>query len=733
MAVPAGPTEQRYVGNGVSTIYAVPFLVIQASDLAVYVDGVKLTSGYTQSGVGNPTSSVIFSVAPANLAQILFTLEVPFERLNDYQENGDFLARTVNNDFDRIWQALKQLYSWATRSLRLGTTDVDGQGWYRAKNNGIRDLRDPVQPQDAATMHWTDVFVSGLLSAITGPINNALNIFYRYPDNSSHVVQDLSGTTGAYGIGRGASTVGAALDGHDASIAANAQAIIDTLNAIPVSNIAQPLVTRSNKILSNGQGVVILGDSISAGAYFGNGYTNGWPYLLAKAINSQFGAQNLGAIPLDSLYNVVAAYNTDQIHAVTWFGDWGTRTSSPAPYNIPLGNVGTAAGDAVNGKTVVSTNSGAYVEIVVPSLNPIITIYYVARPDGGKFDVTVNGVLQPELDTFNSLKVYNQLRVVNIPDNGQGEVTIRLTKKDTSPTEIQPIVKYQSGIGGLFDHLPLMNVCNYSISGRQLGAMTEIGIIAATNCACLVLALGYNDRFAETDDTYYATFLQRINWVIQYANINKCLVIVADFCWYSGPTARVRTQLKRVAQLTKGVYIPFPDKIYPDGAIPVDTTPTASELVDPLMLWADNAHPNYKGEEVIFSQVARAMGLAITSKRLALLNDMPFPLKLQGTLRNKAGSKSTVTRTNRGLLYSLGVTASGGGTIPSGAVPLAAVPSKYLASPTLRASVDVIRMSTVTPGSVAAFAVTAEDGSVSATLVEASEVVGSYVVAERLT
>ncbi|WP_434729098.1 hypothetical protein [Pseudomonas soli] len=131
MAVPAGPTEVRYTGNGVTTVFAVPLLVIQATDLAVYVNGVRLTSGYIQSGVGNPTSTVTFTAAPAASSQILFQLEVPFERLNDYQENGDFLAKTVNRDFDRIWQALKQLLRFTGRALMLGPFDVDGQGAFR--------------------------------------------------------------------------------------------------------------------------------------------------------------------------------------------------------------------------------------------------------------------------------------------------------------------------------------------------------------------------------------------------------------------------------------------------------------------------------------------------------------------------------------------------------------------------------------------------------------------------
>lgn len=201
MAVPAGPTEQRYTGNGVSTIYTVPFLVLQASDLAVYVGGVKLTAGYTQAGVGNPTSIVTFSVAPVVGAQIILALEVPFERVNDYQENGDFLATTVNRDFDRIWQALKQLMRLSGRALVLGQFDTDGQGWYRAKNNGIRDLRNPVLDQDAATKIWTEQTVGQLIGAIQGPINNAANVLYLFPNGTPHVVQDLAGAIGASGIG----------------------------------------------------------------------------------------------------------------------------------------------------------------------------------------------------------------------------------------------------------------------------------------------------------------------------------------------------------------------------------------------------------------------------------------------------------------------------------------------------------------------------------------------------
>lgn len=197
MAVPEGPTDKRYTGNGVTKIFTIPFLLLASTDLDVFIDGVEISSGFTITNVGNPTSTITFTVAPVDQADIYLQLNVPFERLNDYQENGDFLSSTVNRDFDRIWQALKQLFRWSTRSLRLGNFDVDGAGWYRAKGNGIRDLKDPVEAQDASTKVWTQRFVGDVIGGMTGNPNLASNVFYRGPDGLPYTVQDMSGPEGA--------------------------------------------------------------------------------------------------------------------------------------------------------------------------------------------------------------------------------------------------------------------------------------------------------------------------------------------------------------------------------------------------------------------------------------------------------------------------------------------------------------------------------------------------------
>ena len=205
MAVPEGPTDKRYTGNGVTKIFTIPFLLLAATDLDVYIDGIEISSGFAITNVGNPTSTITFTVAPVDQADIYLQLNVPFERLNDYQENGDFLSSTVNRDFDRIWQALKQLFRWSTRSLRLGNFDVDGAGWYRAKGNGIRDLKDPVEAQDATTKRYVQALIAEVLETGQGPINNASNIAYVFPDLSIHSVQKLSDSSnpqlGSAGIG----------------------------------------------------------------------------------------------------------------------------------------------------------------------------------------------------------------------------------------------------------------------------------------------------------------------------------------------------------------------------------------------------------------------------------------------------------------------------------------------------------------------------------------------------
>lgn len=120
MTVPVQTPFTSSVANGVTTVFPYSFMIADDDDMKVVVDDVVQTSGYTVTGIGNPAGGdVIFSVAPANGLKVLRYLDPLLKRETDYQQFGDFLADTVNRDFDKIWLALQAINQNFKRSLKL--------------------------------------------------------------------------------------------------------------------------------------------------------------------------------------------------------------------------------------------------------------------------------------------------------------------------------------------------------------------------------------------------------------------------------------------------------------------------------------------------------------------------------------------------------------------------------------------------------------------------------------
>lgn len=176
MTVSVQETRFPYIANGVTTVFAYGCQILLASDLHVFFGDVEITSGFSVSGIGAATGGqVTFVAAPP--AGVIVTLErlVPLLRATDYQQNGDFKAKTVNPDFDRLWMVLQQMRTVLGtqlgtdgRVLKLGQGDINGQGSYRAQQNRIQDLGDPVLDQDAANRRWVQGEIGRLLSDGTG-------------------------------------------------------------------------------------------------------------------------------------------------------------------------------------------------------------------------------------------------------------------------------------------------------------------------------------------------------------------------------------------------------------------------------------------------------------------------------------------------------------------------------------------------------------------------------------
>lgn len=210
MSVPIQKTVFNYVANGATTSFAYECYVIEASDLSVYLDDVLQPSGYTVTGVGNLSGGdVVFGVAPASGVRVRIERDVDVKRDTQYQILGDFRSPTVNNDFDRLWMVLQRIAYFLgmnpgqfARVLMLGPGDVDGQGAYRARQNRIQDLRDPVNAQDAVNLQTllqkiaefstdgTGQAVLQLLADTTGPANGDARVGVKRTD-----VQNTVGRT----------------------------------------------------------------------------------------------------------------------------------------------------------------------------------------------------------------------------------------------------------------------------------------------------------------------------------------------------------------------------------------------------------------------------------------------------------------------------------------------------------------------------------------------------------
>jgi hypothetical protein len=108
-----------HTGNGVTTVFAYDFKILQSADLKVTVDGVVTTTGFTVSGAGSSGGgSITFSSAPANGVEIVLSRSRAYNRTTDYQRNGSFDEETVDADFDAVVMLVQQLDAAQKRAIK---------------------------------------------------------------------------------------------------------------------------------------------------------------------------------------------------------------------------------------------------------------------------------------------------------------------------------------------------------------------------------------------------------------------------------------------------------------------------------------------------------------------------------------------------------------------------------------------------------------------------------------
>ena len=125
MTLPVQVPLNTYVGNGVATSFAYTFLLLQAAELMVRINGALQVLGthYSVAGLGNVSGgTVTFLVAPANGAQVLIRRDTTLSRTTHYT-GGDLPADTLNADMNRVWMRLQDETVDVLHALRAPSSD----------------------------------------------------------------------------------------------------------------------------------------------------------------------------------------------------------------------------------------------------------------------------------------------------------------------------------------------------------------------------------------------------------------------------------------------------------------------------------------------------------------------------------------------------------------------------------------------------------------------------------
>ena len=372
--------------------------------------------------------------------------------------------------------------------------------------------------------------------------------------------------------------------------------------------------------------IIILGDSISHGAFALSNFYNSYVNILGRMLNSEYGGGGYNGFV--NLANLGSGETISRdVHGVNFFGSWNNQ--SQLTTNGQFSYAGTSW------QTI---SNGASISIICPSFQKRAIIWYLQQPGGGELTIKQNGINPVVINTDGVLTVKSQY--LNIVDGGYGDFEISMTKTDSTEKPIDVI-----GIGYVNDEVNENTVHNFSNSGRRLRYVPETTISDLTNNASMfVLALGVND-YADVDvnpdGDYAAEFSKRINWIIQHCISKQTFLVVNDMCWSAGSQSFTRSELKRAAFETDGLYIGLPDLIKNDG-----TTPDASYLVNTVKMFSDAIHPNVKGHKWIAETIAKNLSLSVTSKKDAIsYHDywIPFLIPTSGNVKNRFTSPELIS------------------------------------------------------------------------------------------
>lgn len=117
MTVSTTAARIAYTGNASTTAFAFSFRFLATTDIAVYLDGVLQSTGYTVSAPG-ASGTVTFSTAPASGVSVVITRATAKTQETDYVANDAFSADSTELAFDRAMLAAQDNAAAIGRTIR---------------------------------------------------------------------------------------------------------------------------------------------------------------------------------------------------------------------------------------------------------------------------------------------------------------------------------------------------------------------------------------------------------------------------------------------------------------------------------------------------------------------------------------------------------------------------------------------------------------------------------------
>jgi len=151
MTITTNDTRDEYTSTAGQVLFSYTFKIFESTDLNVYVtpagqdpdDTTDIVTGYSVTDVGEEDGGTITLVTPTTAGDsVTIVSDIPESRTTDYQNNGDFLPDTVNDDFDRVVSLVKQANDKVNRTVS-----------FQESEQGVSNLELPA-PEALKGLRW---------------------------------------------------------------------------------------------------------------------------------------------------------------------------------------------------------------------------------------------------------------------------------------------------------------------------------------------------------------------------------------------------------------------------------------------------------------------------------------------------------------------------------------------------------------------------------------------------